>query len=290
MRPLGRARSNGRLFRLVRPLGDATPVLVSVPHAGLEVPADVRRHLLVDDRMLREDADLAVDDLYDEVTAVGATLLAARVSRFVVDLNRSTGDVDSVSVPEHPAPLADARRGIIWRCSTAGRAVLARPLSLAELEDRIARFYAPYHAALRATLKELKARHGQAVLIDGHSMPGASRSDNGGSRHADIVPGCHGGTTCSPILVDFAVRFFRDRGYSVAVDDPYRGGFITRHYGRPKEGWHALQVEVNRDLYLDPVTLTVRPRGCARLRADLTAFVRSVGELAAGGGLGGRLS
>lgn len=275
-------RPDDGVFDIRRPNGDSLPILVSVPHAGLGVPEELRSDLLVDETVFRTDADLAVDQLYADVPAVGASLLVARLSRYVVDLNRGAGDVDSLSVPDHPFPLADARRGIIWRISTCGQPVLARPLSLAELRARIARFHEPYHAALRATLAELRDEHGHAVLLDGHSMPGISVGENGGvrRRRADIVPGCDGGSTCSRDLLEATCRFFRARGYSVKVDDPYRGGFITRHFGRPAEGWHALQIEVNRDLYLDPLTLEIKPRGFARLRSDLTQFVQSLASLA----------
>jgi len=252
-----------------------------VPHAGLEVPDDVRRDLLVEDEVIRADADLEVNELWADAPVAGATLLVALLSRFVVDLNRSAGDVDSLSVPDHPTPLADARRGVVWRVSTCGRQVLARPLTLRQLQDRISRFHEPYHQALRRTLGVLRDRHGHAILIDGHSMPAVGRGEDGVSRRrrADIVPGCDGGATCSAALVDATCSFFRARGYSVAVDDPYRGGYITRHYGRPDEGLHAIQIEVNRDLYLDPFTLELKPRGFARLRATLTALLQSLAGL-----------
>jgi N-formylglutamate amidohydrolase len=281
-RPRRRTEPRESIFELLRPSRDGLPVLVSVPHAGLEVPPAVRESLLVDDSVLRADADLAVDELWREAPAAGAALLVARYSRYVVDLNRAAGDVDSLSVPEHPFPLADARRGVVWRLSTCGRPALARPLTLAELRERLARYHEPYHAALRDSLAELRARHGHAVLLDGHSMPGTARGENGGRRRADIVPGCDGGATCAGALLDATCRFFRDRGYSVKVDDPYRGGFITRQFGRPADGVHALQIEVNRELYLDPLTLEVKPRGLARLRADLGAFLHSLRELRLG--------
>ena len=156
-----------------------------------------------------------------------------------------------------------------------GKRVLARPLTMERLRNRITRYHAPYHDALWRTLTELRDRHGHAILLDGHSMPAFSGGEIGqGRRHADIVPGCLGGTSCAPALLQAACEYFTSRGYTVAVDDPYRGGFITRHYGRPREGLHALQLEVNRDLYLDPFTLDHRVRGFARLQTDLLGFVR----------------
>lgn len=273
--PLSAQCQRVKTFHLMRPAGRAAPVLVSVPHAGLAVPPEVAGELLADEATLRADADLCVDALYADAPTQGASLLTAVVSRFVVDLNRATTDVDSASVPDHPSPLADARRGLIWRLSTGGKRVLARPLTMERLRNRITRYHAPYHDALWRTLTELRDRHGHAILLDGHSMPAFSGGEIGqGRRHADIVPGCLGGTSCAPALLQAACEYFTSRGYTVAVDDPYRGGFITRHYGRPREGLHALQLEVNRDLYLDPFTLDHRVRGFARLQTDLLGFVR----------------
>jgi N-formylglutamate amidohydrolase len=270
-----------RVFRFTHPRGRELPILVSVPHAGLAVPEELRPQIVADEQVLRSDADLGVNDLFGGVSEVGASLLVAEISRLVVDLNRAEGDVDNLSVPEHRSPLPDARRGVVWRLSSSGRPILARPLSLADLEDRLSRYHEPYHQTLRKTLFELRGRHGYAILVDGHSMPGLPRGDGGANpkRRADLVPGCNGGSSCGAPVVEEAERFFRSRGYSVAVDDPYPGGFITRHYGKPEVGWHALQLEVNRDLYLDPLTLEVNPRGFARLREDLTAFVAFLGTL-----------
>jgi N-formylglutamate deformylase len=266
-------------LRIVRPEGRALPVLVSIPHAGLDVPAEIAPELCVDDYMLRANADLAVDRLYEGAVHAGATLLVANVSRFVVDLNRATTDVDTLSVPDHPEPLADARRGLVWRVATCGRPVLARPLTMGELERRVARFHAPYHDALATLLHEVRARFGFAILIDGHSMPSLGRGGNGARRIADVVPGWLGGGSCDAALLRLACEHFDRRRYTVAVDDPYKGGFITRHYGNPHEGFHALQIEVSRDLYMSPLTLEVRERGFARLAADLAAFVEAAGAL-----------
>ena len=267
-------------FDLIRPSGVASPVVVSVPHAGLHVPDELQGELDYDERLLMANADHAVDALYVGVTSTGASLLRANVSRIVVDLNRAPSDIDALSVPEHPSPLADARRGVIWRTAICGRNVLRHPLTLAEHARRIERWHAPYHTQLRALLEETRARHGYVILLDGHSMPGRPIVDGRpGPRHADIVPGCLGGRSCAPALVRAASAHFEGRGYSVAVDDPYRGGFITRRYGQPASGCHALQLEVNRELYLDAITLAPKPRGVSRLRDDLTAFVASLAEV-----------
>lgn len=269
-----------KLFEVIRPSSGASPVIVSVPHAGLHVPAEVEDELDYDDRLLVENADHAVHELFEDVPAAGATLLFARVSRIVIDLNRAPDDVDALSVPEHPSPLADARRGVVWRTATSGRTVLRAPLSLAAWQLRLDRWHAPYHALLLELLEEARARHGHAILLDGHSMPGRAIVDGRPGRpHADIVPGCLSGRSCGAELVRAATQHFAGRGYSVEVDAPYKGGYITRHYGRPALGWHALQLEVNRDLYLEPLTLVPKLRGVSRLRADLSAFVAHAASL-----------
>lgn len=271
------------VFDLARPAGRRCPVLVSVPHAGTRVPPEVEPLLLADDAILRGDADLYVDRLYEGVVALGATLLRASISRFVIDLNRAPTDVDREAVPDHPsASASDARRGLIWRISTGGRLLLKRTLTLAELQHRIDQYYEPYHAVMRNELAGLREEFGFVILVDGHSMPSVGRADHAdsGRRRADVVPGVQGGQSCHASVLGAAVEHFTERGFTVEVDKPYRGGYITRHYGHPQHNVHAIQIEVSRDLYMDEQSFEVRDEGFARLRDALHTFVERMGTLA----------
>ncbi|MBP6831940.1 MAG: N-formylglutamate amidohydrolase [Deltaproteobacteria bacterium] len=272
--------AGGEAFALIRPSARALPLLVEVPHAGLEVPGEARALLTVDDRVLLRDADTWVDGLFRDVVAQGATLLTASCSRYVVDLNRDESDHDPASVASSTHPQGTAPRGVIWRESSDGTPALRRPLTDAEFDQRIERYHRPYHRALSRELEALRARHGVAVLLCGHSMPATGRSQLAQSprRRADVVPGTRGRSTAGGKLIDAVDAHFRAAGLSVRHDDPYRGGATTQRYGRPSAGMHAIQVELNRDLYMDERTLSPKPEAMAWLRSLCTALVPKLAD------------
>jgi N-formylglutamate amidohydrolase len=262
-------------FDLSMPESGARPVLVEVPHAGLLVPESVRSELLAPEDAVLRDADIYVDSLYQNAPRLGASLLAAKISRYVVDLNRAQNDVDAATVSDHPTPAGAQPRGVVWRSTTDGRPILARALTYKALLDRLSRYYVPYHAALRQTLTDLRERFGFAILVAGHSMPSLGRSmhTDPGSRRADVVPGTCGRTSADARVIDLVDAHFRAEGLSVRHDDPYRGGFSTGHYGRPREGWHAIQIELNRALYVDERSCTIKQPEFERLQQVLDALI-----------------
>ncbi|MFW6051268.1 MAG: N-formylglutamate amidohydrolase [Myxococcota bacterium] len=267
---------------LTVPEQGAVPVLVEVPHAGLAIPEVVRDEIRAPKDALLRDADIYVDKLYASAPARGATMLVARTSRYVVDLNRAPDDVDVETVPDHPAPRGVQPRGVVWRLTTDGRPVLARPLTHAQFRRRIESFHAPYHQALREQLTRLRGRFGHAVLLAAHSMPSVGRSghEDPGGRRADVVPGTQGRTTAAAEVIDLVDAHFRAEGLTVRHDDPYRGGWTTARYGRPRDGWHAVQVELNRALYVHEPTGEPRSGDFERLQRICDALVRKLGELA----------
>ena len=260
------------------------PLLVEVPHASVVVPDSVKSELAAPPDALMRDADIYVDELYANAPSLGAALLCSRVSRYVVDLNRAQDDVDSATVSDHPAPVGAQPRGVVWRATTDGRPVLTRPLTFEALRRRLGRFYVPYHEALRQTLNDLRARFGHAILLAGHSMPSRGRSlhIDAGDRRADIVPGTQGRTTADARVIDLVSEHFKQAGLSVRHDDPYKGGFATTHYGRPHDGLHAIQIEINRALYVDEDTFERRPKDFARLQVLLDELVVKLGKLELG--------
>jgi N-formylglutamate deformylase len=266
---------------LTLPPQGASPVLVEVPHAGLAIPEAVGDELSPPADALVRDADIYVDKLYDEAPAQGATFLVARISRYVVDLNRAPDDVDVETVPDHPAPRGVQPRGVVWRVTTDGRPVLQRPLRYEQFQRRIECFHEPYHTALRSQLERLREQFGFAVLLAGHSMPSVGRSGHAdpGGRRADVVPGTQGRTTAHPDVIDLVDAHFREAGLSVRHDDPYRGGWTTAHYGRPRAGWHAIQIELNRGLYVDEATGEPRSGNFEALKALCTSVVAKLGAL-----------
>lgn len=260
---------------------EITPLVVSVPHAGLAVPEQEKELLLASQEVLLRDADLFVDRLYQNAPQNGAALLAATISRYVIDLNRAPDDVDKQAVPEHPAPRPELPRGLIWRLSTEGKSVLSRPLTLQEYQRRLTLYYEPYRQRLSQELEARKERFGYAILLDGHSMPSVGRSGHTdtGRRRADVVPGVRGGTSCARALLDLVTSHFQEAGLSVAVDDPYKGGNITAHYGRPQEAIHAIQIELNRDLYMDEKLCTPKEAELKALSAILDGLVARIAKL-----------
>ena len=264
-----------------------TPVLVEIPHAGLDVPPALSATVLAPARSLARDADLYVDELYQDAASRGATVIASHVSRYVVDLNRGEGDVDADSV-SGARTTPKAPRGLIWRLSTDGDACLPRPLTQRELTARLDGVYRPYHAAITRVLERKRARFGFAIVLAAHSMPGSGRASHGdsGSTRADVVPGTQGRTTADQKVIDAVEAHARGASFTVKHDDPYRGGYTTRYYGRPHEGFHAIQVELARRLYMDENALTPRAEAFADVRAWCGALVERLGSLRLSGAKG----
>ena len=261
-------------FELRRPRGARLPVLVEVPHAGLHFPDDDAALCTAPPSAVRADADPGADRLFDGVVARGATLLVARWSRYVADLNRDETDHDARSVAGS-ARADGAAQGVVWSATTSGLPALARPLARTELETRLARLHRPYHAALQAELAALQAEHGQVVLLSGHTMPSRGVATDGRTppRRADVVPGSRGRSTAAPGVLDAVTAHFRGAGLSVRPDDPYRGGATTARYGAPGRGVHAVQLEMNRALFVDEATLRLRDDAVTWLRGLVAALV-----------------
>jgi N-formylglutamate amidohydrolase len=264
-------------FSVVEPSGEETPVIVEIPHAGLWVDGPSLATLAAPARSIGRDADLWVDELYSDAPARGATLIAAHVSRYVVDLNRSEKDVDAESVEGAPAS-ARATRGIVWRLTSDGTRVLDAPLSRRELERRLDTFYRPYHARIASLIARKRARFGHAILVAAHSMPSVGRAAHGdpNAPRADVVPGTRGRTSASPRFIDAVDAHARAAGFSVSHDDPYQGGYTTIHYGRPSDASHVVQVELARRLYMDEVSLR-KNTSFERVRAFCADLVTRLG-------------
>ncbi len=259
-----------------------TPLVVEVPHAGLHVPPAHMRGLVAPIRALGRDADLYVDELFAEAPHEGATLLISHVSRYVIDLNRGETDIDADAVAG--APAARAPRGLIWRLTTDGERAIDGPIPQNELEQRLSAIYRPYHAALRAAIDRKVARFGFAVLLAAHSMPSVGRSEHGdqGAARADVVPGTRGRTSADARFIDAVDSHARAQGWSVAHDDPYKGGFVTQHYGRPAHNVHVVQVELARRLYMDEATLQRLDRRFEAVGRWCRALVAKLGQTALG--------
>jgi N-formylglutamate amidohydrolase len=242
-------------FLRVGPEAPLSPVVLSVPHAGRAYSPALLAAARLPREMLETLEDRYVDRLIWRATADGATALVALRPRAEIDLNRDEREIDPAMVvpppPSRsvlPSPRTKGGLGLVpSRISGAGAIWLDR-IASGELGRRILTIHRPYHEALRATLHEARARFGVALLLDCHSMPPRGAAGGG---NAGVVLGDRHGTSIAPDLLAAAAAAIEAHGFSVALNEPYAGGFITGEHGRPREGLHALQLEVDRALYLD---------------------------------------
>lgn len=276
--------TNDATLQILAAAADDSPLVVSVPHAGTSIPGEDASLLALRGDALLRDADLFVDRLCAGVPALGVPMVRALVSRYVLDINRAPDDIDREVCPGLDGPMRTSARGLVWRTTSDGAAVLVRPLTATELEGRIARIHRPYHDALARLLAERHRRHGFAVLLDAHSMPSTGRMGavdanvrgdvpRSAARRADIVPGDVRGTSCHPGLSLLVAEHFTAKGFAVSPNDPYMGGFITRSHGRPARGVHAIQLEINRDLYMDEAALRFDEAKAHRLIPHVLSLV-----------------
>jgi len=265
------------------------PLVFDSPHSGRVFPADFGA--AVSEHELREGEDCWIDALYASAPAHGAPLLAAQFPRTYLDANRHAGDVDAelLDAPwpwEHrPSGKGRIGKSLLWRTLDDGRPIYARRLSPAEVKQRIDRFHAPYHGALRALLDAAHARHGVVYHVNCHSMKGVAgrQSDDGaGNRRADFVLGDRDGSTCEAGFTAFVRDAVAAMGYEVKVNDPYKGVELVRAYSDPAAGRHSLQVEINRRLYMDENTYE-KTAGYAQLEADLEKLLQQLADYAAKG-------
>lgn len=273
---------------IVRPPRPTAPLVFSSPHSGNVYPAAFVAASRLDPLMLRRSEDAFVDELFAAAPGCGAPLLKARFPRALIDPNREPYELDpgmfAEDLPEYvnrSSPRVGAGLGTIARIVASGAEIYNGKLAFAEAEARIEQLYRPYHAALTELVDEVLDRSGQAWLIDCHSMPaiGGPLDRDPGKRRVDFVLGDAHGASCAPWLIDWAHSYLRGMGYSITRNDPFAGGFITRHYGRPVKGCHALQIEINRRLYMDEEHIE-RSAGFAKLARDLGRFIEAAADMA----------
>lgn len=262
-----------------------SPLVFAAPHSGRHYPSDLEAS--VDLFSLRRFEDTDVDRLLEDAPHHGATVVAGCFGRAYLDLNRSPDDLDPAMFAE-PAIRSGptnariaAGLGLFARYASGGREIYGRKLSLDEANRRIATVHSPYHSQLAQLLEQAVARFGGAILIDWHSMPSAAAVSGLGQnrRTVDVVLGDRHGRACRPELILFAESALRSSGLSVARNAPYAGGYTTERHGQPANNRHALQIELNRALYLDEASLTTT-RDFQALRNLVTQFTIQLAERA----------
>ncbi|WP_164730429.1 N-formylglutamate amidohydrolase [Pelagibacterium montanilacus] len=272
--------ANRPAFETIRPRRQLAPLVLNSAHSGCDYPARFLALSRLNERTIRQSEDAFVDALFARAPHMGAPLLKANFPRAYLDVNREPYELDPrmfrEPLPEHfntSSPRIAAGLGTIARIVSENRPIYREQLTLEDAAMRIEGIYRPYHRTLQQLLSETVNRFGVAILIDCHSMPRLSR---GKDRSApDIVLGDRYGTTCAPELVDLVETLMSAAGLTVARNRPYAGGYITRSYGRPQYGVHALQIEISRHLYMHEATL-MRHSGFDRLAALANGLVSAL--------------
>ncbi len=258
-------------FEILAPQSQRLPLVLASPHSGNAYSAAFLASSRLDARALRKSEDCFVDEIFAFAPGFGVPLIRALFPRAYLDVNREAYELDPEMFADPlPAyvntrsPRVAAGLGTIARVVANGEDIYRGKLRFAEALDRVSRCYTPYHNALRRLVDDTRDAFGHALLIDCHSMPSASTATTGkgggrGGNHPEIVLGDCYGNACAPAVIDAAEEFLRGLGYAVSRNNPYAGGYTTRHYGRPRQGIHALQIEIARDLYMDEAALSRLP-------------------------------
>jgi N-formylglutamate amidohydrolase len=248
-------------FEVVEPRRVSLPLVFNSPHSGRRYPETFLTASRLNEQAIRRSEDSYVDELFLPAAALGGPLLRAHFPRAWLDVNREPYELDpKMFAGELPSfantrsPRAASGLGTIPRIVSESEEIYAAPLPVAEVLMRIEAVYRPYHQTLRDLMSRTQTQFGYAILVDCHSMPSAVRGTPV-RRRPDFVVGDRHGISCAAALVDAAMNCLGSAGFVVARNKPYAGGFITEHYGRPRQGFHALQIEVNRGLYMDERTL-----------------------------------
>lgn len=261
-------------YRLTLPETRMTSVIFASPHSGRSYSEQFLARSILDTRAIRTSEDAFVDELLRAAPRLGAPLLAATAPRAYLDLNRAPDELDpalieGVRLQAHN-PRINSGLGVIPRVVAGSRAIYRGKITLAEAEARIARIWRPYHARLSALMDENLAQFGEAILIDVHSMPHEAIEAMGGRgrRKPEIVLGDRFGVAAAGPVTDRIEAAFAAEGLTVARNTPFAGAYIAQAYGRPAAGRHAVQVEIDRALYMNEAE--IRPH------AGFAAFCRTM--------------
>jgi N-formylglutamate deformylase len=257
-------------------------LVLDSPHSGTHYPDDFGH--ACPRSALREAEDTHVDALWRFAPELGATLVCAHFPRSYIDPNRAANDIDVELLdgpwPGEVAPSGKVRlgKGLVWRKLDDGTPIYDRPLPVRALQSRIDNCWRPYHDAVARAIERAAARHGHVVHLNCHSMPAvasAFSTDFPWMRHADFVLGDRDGSTAHPALTQWMERFLASRGYTVSVNHPYKGVELVRLHGRPQQGRHSIQIEINKRLYMDETTLAIHD-GFGPLQATLRELVEAL--------------
>ena len=283
MKPTDRTFSLPGVLERIDPETEPLPVVFDSPHSGNRYPSDFDYAVTRD--QIRSTEDMHVDELFAAAPRHGATLLRALFPRSYIDLNRGPLDLDeSLLAGPWPEPLLPGHKtrngkGLL-RSQAMGRPIYARKLEVAEVQARLNRYYEPYHATLAAIIAERRRDFGAVWHVNCHSWsPPDTGRDGKPVRHVDFFLGDREGTTADTEFTELVAGFLRNLGYEVLVNRLFKGMELVRRHGRPEEGQHSLQIEINREIYMDKHGYH-KLDGFAEFRAHMEGLIRRVCEFA----------
>ncbi|SPH19762.1 hypothetical protein ASD8599_00498 [Ascidiaceihabitans donghaensis] len=273
-------------YEVLHPDHHTSCVVFASPHSGRDYPWSFLRKTVLDEHTIRSSEDAFVDQLFDCAPKYGASFLKAGAPRAFIDLNRSADELDpalieGVRKSGHNPRIASGL-GVVPRVVANGRSIYRGKIPLAEAHQRIDRYWRPYHTQLQKMLDAAHQRHGQTVLIDCHSMPHEAMDGvaRGGMRRPDVVLGDRFGAAAGGEIVDRIEAAFASAGFIVTRNAPFAGAYITQAYGRPSRAQHAVQVEIDRSIYMNEQL--IRPNGSfddvRKALRTVVAEVASIGQ------------
>ncbi|WP_444667827.1 N-formylglutamate amidohydrolase [Cereibacter changlensis] len=271
-------------YSLFRPERRDTAVFFSSPHSGRDYPASLMRRTALDEMTIRSSEDAFVDELFSCAPGLGAPLIAAKVPRAYIDMNRSADELDPALIeglaraPHNPR--VSSGLGVIPRVVANGRPIYRGKLALDEAEARIARYWTPYHLALRGLLDESLAQFGEAILIDCHSMPHEAIEAHArpGQPRPEVVLGDRFGAAAGRGVMERVEAAFANAGLRVVRNAPFAGAYIAQAYGRPSRGQHVVQVEIDRALYMNEARIE-RHGGFDAFKALIASVVAEIADI-----------
>jgi len=271
-------------YHLLSPVQRTSSVVFASPHSGSDYPRSFVRRSVLDQQAIRSSEDAFVDLLFASAPVFGAPLLCANVPRAFVDLNRSPDELDPALIEGAPRvghnPRVASGLGVIPRVVANGRNIYTGKISMVEAQQRVDRYWRPYHTALQELLDDAQVLFGQAILVDCHSMPheamdGVSRRN---MRRPEIVLGDRFGAAADGVVVDQIEAAFAAAGLTVTRNAPFAGAYVAQAYGRPSRRQHAIQIEIDRALYMDEKR--IRPnRDFAQFRDLLRQVIGEIAEI-----------
>lgn len=258
--------ATARAYEILAPVRWSAPAIFNSPHSGRHYDPAFLSQSRLSPAALRKSEDCYIDEVFMGCLDHGAPLLRAHAPRSYIDLNREPYELDprmfNGPLPGYAnttSPRVAGGLGTIPRVVAEGEDIYRHKLSFAEAQDRIETIYLPYHRALAALAAEVMGKNGAMLLVDCHSMPSSAIAHVGPPNSIDIVLGDRFGASCGNELTSMAEGLFAAEGFRVVRNKPYAGGFITQNQGAPLRGRHALQIEINRGLYLNETTLEKLP-------------------------------